>query len=99
MRGAFCHSWKPALTPCIHLFRAQQLTNLRHFRPHARPPRVTARAATLDPTQSDVKATERTTGFRQLGLSQELVAATQQNDLTEPTEIQVSSVLYHKSGS
>ena len=93
LSGLFQHAWSPSLAPCSYLFRTQQLTNLRHFRPFSRSPRVVARAAAPAVTQRKDKAPTQPVPaeFRQLGLSSDLVVATQEIGLAEPTEIQVST--------
>lgn len=91
LSGLFRQAWSPSLTPCPNLFRTQQLTNLRQFRPFSRP-RTAARAATLQPTQrkDQVASAPVVAEFRHTGLSAELVVATEENGLREPTEIQVN---------
>ena len=97
LSGLFRQACTPSLTPCPHLFRTQQLTNLRQFRPFSRNARTVARAATLQPTQrkDQVASPPVIAEFRHTGLSAELVVATEENGLREPTEIQVN---HHNAG-
>ena len=79
----------PLLAPCTY---AQQLISLRQFRPNTSSTRTIARAAsTLQPTKQRKQEPEGqwAAEFRSLGLSPELLVATQEHGLTQPTEIQV----------
>ena len=94
--GTFRHSFSPLLAPCASSFPIQQLISLKQFRPTARATKIVTRAAaTLQPARqnSQNSETQRATEFRSLGLSPELLVATQEHGLTEPTEIQVSNHL------
>lgn len=89
--GTFRHSLTPLL-PCAGSFPIQQLINLKQFRPAAHVTKVVTRAAaTLQPARQSPQnsETQRAAEFRSLGLSPELLVATQEHGLTEPTEIQV----------
>ena len=86
--GTFRQSFGPLFAPYT-----QQLVSLKHFRPVFHPSRLIARAATTaQPAQRKKQELEsrRPADFRSLGLSPELLVATQENGLAEPTEIQVS---------
>lgn len=92
--GTFRHmGLTPLLAPCAGSFPIQQLINLKHFKPTAHVTKVVTRAAaTLQPARQNAKTseTQRAAEFRSLGLSPELLVATQEHGLIEPTEIQVS---------
>ena len=84
----------PLLAPCTYALHAQQLISLRQFRPNISSTRTVARAAsTLQPTKHRKQEPEGqwAAEFRSLGLSPELLVATQEHGLTQPTEIQVKS--------
>lgn len=91
--GTFRHTLTPLLAPCAGSFPIQQLISLKHFRPTAHVTKVVTRAAATlqtarqSPQNSD---SQRAAEFRSLGLSPELLVATQEHGLIEPTEIQVS---------
>ena len=99
--GTFRHSLSPLLAPCAGSFPIQQLISLKQFRPTARVAKlITSAAATLQPARQKPQnsETQRAAEFRSLGLSPELLVATQEHGLTEPTEIQVSRYLVAQSG-
>ena len=82
----------PLLAPCTYALHAQQLISLRQFRPNTSTTRTVTRAAsTLQPTKHRKQEPEGQWAgeFRSLGLSPELLVATQEHGLTQPTEIQV----------
>jgi len=86
----------PLLAPCTYALHAQQLISLRQFRPNTSSTKTVARAAsTLQPTKHRKQEPEGqwAAEFRSLGLSPELLVATQEHGLTQPTEIQVTSKL------
>ena len=90
--GTFRQTLSPLLTPCTSSFPLQQLISLKQFRPHTRVAKVVARAAaTLQPARQKIQSSETQSAaeFRSLGLSPELLTATQEHGLNEPTEIQV----------
>ena len=90
--GTFRQSLSPLLAPCTSSFPIRQLVSLKQFKPNARTARtVTTAAATLHPVRQS-SDTQWAAEFRSLGLSPELLTATQENGLNEPTEIQVSVV-------
>ena len=94
--GTFRHSLSPLLVPCATSFPIQQLISLKQFKPSVRVTKIVTRAAaTLQPARqkSQLSETQRAAEFRSLGLSPELLVATKEHGLTEPTEIQVSKHL------
>ncbi len=94
--GTFRHSLGPLLAPCAYARQTQQLISLRHFRPILHPSRIVTRAAaTLQPAQQSKQDPDSqwAAEFRSLGLSPELLVATQEHGLTQPTEIQVSAAV------
>lgn len=96
--GTIRQSLGPLLAPCTYAVHANQLISLRHFKPNSSCPRTLARAAsTLQAVQHKKHEPEeqRAAEFRSLGLSPELLVATQEHGLTQPTEIQVSICLLH----
>ena len=93
--GTIRQSLGPLLAPCTYAVHANQLISLRHFKPTSSCPRTLARAAsTLQAVQHKKHEPEeqRAAEFRSLGLSPELLVATQEHGLTQPTEIQVCIV-------
>lgn len=91
--GTFRQSLGPLFAPCAGTFPIQQLISLKQFSPTPRVTKVVARAAaTLQPAREKTQPSEAqwAAEFRSLGLSPELLVATQEHGLTEPTEIQVS---------
>ena len=89
MNGTFRHSLVPLFAPCTRVLRTQQLINLKQFTA-SHPARHIARAAaTLQPVRPTPSQTAGPVAeFQALGLSPELLVATQENGLTQPTEIQ-----------
>ncbi|KAA6420269.1 MAG: DEAD-box ATP-dependent RNA helicase 39-like [Trebouxia sp. A1-2] len=85
----------PLLAPCTYALHAQQLISLRQFRPNTCSTRTLAHAATmLQPTKHRKQEPEGqwAAEFRSLGLSPELLVATQEHGLTQPTEIQAAAI-------
>lgn len=93
--GTIRQSLGPLLAPCTYAVHANQLISLRHFKPTSSCPRTLARAAsTLQAVRHKKHEPEeqRAAEFRSLGLSPELLVATQEHGLTQPTEIQAAAI-------
>ncbi|KAL3144224.1 hypothetical protein ABBQ32_004004 [Trebouxia sp. C0010 RCD-2024] len=93
--GTFRQSLGPLFAPCASTFPIQQLISLKQFSPTPRVTKVVARAtATLQPARQKTQPSEAqwAAEFRSLGLSPELLVATQEHGLTEPTEIQAAAI-------